>query len=180
MTVVNTAEKRPLTVSRNALLESDGDARFRQLVYDLLAMLARIDTVRNEYGKAIDLTGIQYTILISVSHLSEHGEVNINTLANQLRLSGAFVTIETGKLAKLGLINKTKDPKDRRRVNLKITGRGKQLLVGLAPIQQEVNDVLFESLTEDDFQLLCGIAGDLVGCGDRAVTLINYLRESAV
>ncbi len=42
--------------------------------------------------------------------------MNVTTVADHLYLSGAFITAVTGKLVRLGLINKKVDAGDRRRV----------------------------------------------------------------
>ena len=57
----------------------------------------------------------------SFAHLSHDDVVTVNRLADHLHLSGAFVTIETGKLKKLGLIDKRADPDDKRKMRLTVT-----------------------------------------------------------
>ena len=73
-------------------------------------------------------------------------------VAGHLHISGAFVTIETGKLLKLGLLTKRPDPKDRRRMCLGVTPKGAELLQRLAPSQAQVNDVLFGFLDAAQFR----------------------------
>ena len=109
-----------LTVSRPALLEGGDDAMFRQLVHNLLAFSARLESIRAQFGAYLGLTGVQYTILISVNHLQDDQGVGVKALADHLGLSGAFVTIETGKLIKADLLRKRANPEDRRRVILEV------------------------------------------------------------
>lgn len=158
---------------------SNEETEFRQLIFDLLALTLKLDSVRNEYGKLVGLTGIQFTMLISIAHLSEHSPVNINAIANHLHLSGAFVTNETGKLVKLGYITKQKDQSDGRRVLLNITEQGFALLAELAPRQREVNDLLFQELNQKDFRKMANFAKRLVDSGDNAVALVNYICETS-
>jgi len=42
-------------------------------------------------------------------------------------------------------------------------------------VQQQVNDVLFACLDRKNFDRLRTLAAELVGCGDRATALIDYL-----
>src|SRR5262249_49705968 len=114
-------ETPPLTVSRPELLIDGSDLEFRAFVHGMLAFSARLEGVRSGFAAFLGLTGIQYTILISVSHLLHQGEVSVSMIAEHLHVSGAFVTIETGKLLKMGLVTKRPDPQDRRRVSLSIT-----------------------------------------------------------
>lgn len=176
-------DERQHTVSRPALLVDHDDSAFRQLVHDLLAFSARLHDVRNRFGAYIGLTGIQYTLLISVNHLGVDkgaGEgVGVKALAEHLSLSGAFVTIETTKLAKLGLIEKRPNAQDRRRVLLTVSAKGRSLLDQLAPVQREVNDELFGCLDEGRFAALSEMAHNLKRDAVRALLLADYLTGSA-
>ncbi|MDE2792022.1 MAG: MarR family winged helix-turn-helix transcriptional regulator [Paracoccaceae bacterium] len=165
----------PLTVSRTELLEDGKDARFRALVHGLLAFSSRLEDVRQSFGSLVGLSGIQYTILISILHLQGSRGIGVKAIAEHLSLSGAFVTIETGKLVKLDLVRKCVNPKDRRRVLLEVTSKGRSLLNDLAPVQREVNDVLFETLSAEEFHLLGKIIGDLVGSSEKALALADYI-----
>ena len=181
-TDVETRRKRetvPLTVSRPELLRGESDADFRTLVHGMLAFAARLESVRGGFARLAGLTGIQYTVLISVSHLEGSGDVSINMLADHLQLSGAFVTIETGKLLKRGLLTKQPDRSDRRRVSLKTTAQGRRLLRSLAPTQVAVNDVLFEFLDAPGFRQLLGMVNRMTPCADRALALLKYLSEES-
>ncbi len=165
----------PLTVSRPELLADGSDRDFRALVHGMLAFSARLEAVRSGFAAILGLTGIQYTILISVSHLERAGDVSVSMVAAHLHISGAFVTIETGKLLKLGLLAKLPDPKDRRRVCLSITKKGADLLCRLAPLQAQVNDLLFEFLDAQQFRQFRALVDRMTECGDRSVKLLGYL-----
>ena len=135
---------RGLTVSRAELLSDGTDRVFRELVHDMLAVSARVQAIRNGLGASLGLTGSQYTILITIEHHQGHPEgVGVNQVAEHLHLSGAFVTLEVNKLVARGLVDKTVNAADRRRVSLRPTDAASQLLLGLTPLQRPVNDALF-------------------------------------
>jgi DNA-binding MarR family transcriptional regulator len=167
----------PLTVSLADLIAGGSDNAFRTLVHGLLAFGARLEAVRSGFGALIGLSGIQYTILISIRHLEIDSDVSVTRIARHLHLSGAFVTVETGKLIKLGLLTKQTDPKDRRRVCLRVTRKGFDLLDSLAPTQRRVNDVLFEPVDSEQFPALRSLVDRMVKSGDRAVALLDYLTR---
>jgi DNA-binding MarR family transcriptional regulator len=73
-------------------------------------------------------------------------------------------------------MRKGRDTVDKRRVVLTTTPRGQQLLTRLAPIQQPVNDALFEPLTKEQFRDLAALVDPLVAAADRALALLEYLR----
>ena len=168
----------PLTVSRPELLDESGDRHFRSMLHDMLAISTRLEVVRAGFGKMIGLTGVEYTMIIAILHLSESGDVYVNTLADHLHLSGAFVTIQTNKLAAKGLLKKAKDTRDARKVKLLTTKKARGLLDKIASTQRQVNDVMFENLSKKEFQALSGQIAALLDNSDRVVALVNYLSQS--
>jgi len=174
------ARPQPLTVSRPELLSNNSDGQFRSFVHGMLAFAARLEAVRDGFATLVGLTGIQYTILISISHLHADGDVTVSAVAGHLHLSGAFVTNETGKLLRLGLITKVQDLNDRRRVCLGVTSPGRELLSNLAPVQIPVNNVLFDFLSAQQFRALGPLIDRIVGCGDRAISLLDYLSKDLI
>ena len=170
------AASKTLTITNPACLIDGSDTEFRHLVNGLLPFAARLLTVRDGFGSLIGLTGVQYSLIRSISHLSQQGEVTVNQLADHLHLSGPFITIETGKLKKLGLIDKKAHPDDRRKMLLTITAAGTRLLNELLPVQQRINDVLFDGVTRTEFKVLCSIVDRLVANGDRAALDLDHLQ----
>jgi DNA-binding MarR family transcriptional regulator len=171
-----TRESRlPLTTSRPELLVGGRDRQFRHLIHALFGFAAHHERVRSGHARVIGLAGIEYTVLISIAHLSQDGDVNVKTVADHLYLSGAFITAVAGRLLRLGLIDKKTDAGDRRRVTLTVSAQGRAALERLAPIQRKVNDVEFGSLGREEFELLTGIVDRLIDSGARAVALQNYL-----
>jgi DNA-binding MarR family transcriptional regulator len=167
-------ESIPLTISRPELLNNGTDRDFRRLVHNIFAFMARHETIRDGHARQIGLAGIEYTILISIGHLGLDGDVNVKTVADHLHMSGAFVTTVTSKLQTMGLIEKTQDSADRRRIALAVTDKGKALLRQLAPYQSEINDVEFAPLSKEQFHALLKILEDLIASSDKAVALQQY------
>jgi DNA-binding MarR family transcriptional regulator len=170
----NTRGGLPLTVTRPELLNDGTDRDFRKLVHNIFAFMARHETIRDGHARQIGLAGVEYTILISIGHLGLDGDVNVKTIADHLHMSGAFVTTVTSKLQTLGLVEKTQDSVDRRRISLAITEKGKALLRKLAPYQREINDVEFAPLSRDDFQAISRILEALIDSSDKAFALQRY------
>lgn len=167
------------TVTLPALLDdNDGDASFRQLLHNIFAFSSKIEAIRAEFGKILGLTGIEYTALIATAYMRNKGTVYVNSLADHLHLSGAFITLQTNKLAKKGYLTKTKDPQDARRVQLDLTKQGYEALSSLSHSQRQVNDVLFAGLDQAHFQALSEAFGLLANNGDRAFSLASFLSNN--
>ncbi len=165
----------PLTVSRPELLVNGSDVEFRKLVHRLFGFSAVHERIRAGFAKTMGLAGVEYTVLIAIAHLSRQGDVNVKTVADHLHLSGAFITTTTRHLLNLGLIHKTMDMADRRRVTLKVSGKGRAVLEKLAPLQRRINDVEFGGLSREEFRALNNLLARMIECGDRAAALQTYL-----
>ena len=173
-------KRAPLTISRSEMLVDGSDRHFRRLVHSLFGFFARHEAVRSGHAARIGLVGIEYTTLISIRHLdAEEGDVNVNRVADHLHLSGAFVTTVTNKLLKRGLIHKSVDPVDRRRVKLQVSDKGDALLAELAPVQRQVNDVQFGCLSKAEFLQLLDMAERLIASSESAVRLQAYLADGS-
>ena len=173
-------KKPPLTISRSEMLIDGSDRHFRRLVHSLFGFLARHEAVRTGHAARIGLVGIEYTALISIRHLeAEEGDVNVNRIASHLHLSGAFVTTVTNKLLKRGLIYKSVNPLDRRRVKLQVSAKGDELLAELAPTQRQINDVQFGCLGKIEFLQLLDMVERLIASSESAVRLQAYLADQA-
>jgi DNA-binding MarR family transcriptional regulator len=168
----------PLTVSRPALIVNGSDREFRELVHNLFGFFALHERIRDGHAKFIDLAGIEYTVLIAIAHLAVEGDVNVKTVADHLHLSGAFITSTTRRLLHLGLIHKTADTIDRRRVSLTVSEEGRAALEKLAPVQRRINDVEFGGLSQEEFKTLYNLIQRMLDDGQRAVALQNYLLTS--
>jgi hypothetical protein len=114
--------RMPLTTSRPELILNGSDREFRELVHNLFGFFALHERIRSGHAKYIGLAGIEYTVLIAIAHLAAEGDVSVKTVADHLHLSGAFITSTTRRLLQLGLIHKTVDTADRRRVSLTVSG----------------------------------------------------------
>jgi DNA-binding MarR family transcriptional regulator len=170
------ARRAPLTVSRPELLVDGSDDAFRDFIHDFLAFSERVMAVREGFGALVGLTGIQYTVLVSIAHLKARGPVSINMIARHLHFSGAFITTVTNGLEKAGLVVKNRDDRDRRRLSLSTTTEADRLLEELAPVQREVNDLLFRDLSRTQFRELQKNMEAFVASGDQAIRLLEYFR----
>lgn len=166
----------PATVSRPALLVKGSDAEFRRLIHDLIAYGHRLDACRDAFAAIAGISGVQYEILMLVSRADG---LSVGEVAARLHRSGAFITIEANRLAEQGILEKASDPADGRRVLLRITSRGFELLERMAPYQRRINDTLFERLDAKRFRELRALAADLLASGDRAVSMLEFLVREA-
>jgi MarR family transcriptional regulator, organic hydroperoxide resistance regulator len=168
------------TVSRPELLVNQTDAEFRTLIHGLISLGRRIITIRDGLGTLAGLSGVQFEIMMLVSRLSGQTGVTVTEISDMMLQSGAFTTIEIGKLVEKGLLDKSADRQDRRRVRLRLTEQGRKTLADVTPHQRQVNDVRFGSLSSHDFHELRRILHELMTSFEHGAHLMEFMlkRES--
>jgi DNA-binding MarR family transcriptional regulator len=159
----------PPTVSRAALLERGSDRRFRQLVYDLLTVAARMESVRGHLGERLTVSGPQYSILMAVAQLQGEEGVSVSAIAQAMHVTRAFVASESGKLAQRGFLLKQPNPRDRRGVLLRLAPTGRLKIDRLSVEVRAINDLFFGTLDAAEFAAMASAATRLVAGSQKAM-----------
>jgi DNA-binding MarR family transcriptional regulator len=126
----------------------------------------------------LGMSGVQYTILTGIAHLQGESGAPVKNIARHLHMSPSFVTMEIAKMVGLGVIRKRQDTVDRRRVQVMLSTRGWKLLDKIVPIQQPVNDKLFDRLSKDDFAAFSRIIAVIADNCDESKAVLDYLKRA--
>lgn len=174
----------PLTVTSESLICNGSDKKFRALIEDLLLLSGQIQWLRSVLARHLGVSEPQYRILMTIARLQDEMNVSVSALAARMRVTGAFVTAEAGKLHRMGLILKEKDQLDRRGVILRLSEKGHRALVDIAAGPQTINDELFKDFSKEEFKVLSTLVRRLVRNGERAErvarTLFHNAEEGAI
>jgi DNA-binding MarR family transcriptional regulator len=170
----------PATASRPALLELRSDSRFRQLVYDLLTISVRMETVRTYLARQIGITGPQYSVLVAIAQFQGAEGVSVSKVAEVLHVSGAFITAETRQLERVDLVIKAINPRDRRGVLLRLTPNGERQMIAISPAIMAINDKFFAPLTHGAFRQFADSAAQLVSSSRQVIQLIETANAEAL
>jgi len=172
-------DRRPATVGRTELLTDGTDQDFRVFLHAFMVFARRLEGVRACLAELIGVSSPQYEILSHLRESASGGGLTVNEVAERLHCSGPFITTESGKLCRAGLVLRKRDPMDARRVRLMIAPACERRFREIAPLQQQLNDELFASLTSRQFQVLREAFPKLADDGDRALALADFQRKSA-
>jgi MarR family transcriptional regulator, organic hydroperoxide resistance regulator len=167
----------PLTTSREALLVNRSDRRFRGLVFDLLTIATRMEILREHLGRRMGISGPQYSILVAVAHLQNTTGVSVGAVARAMHVSSAFVASESGKLARLGLLLKRTNPRDRRGVLISLAALGRRRIESVSAEIRGINDLFFGGLDQKSFGALCAATNVLVTGSRKALQYIVAFEE---
>lgn len=143
-------------------------------VEDLSAVMARFRTLAAEgaerMGAAVDLSPGQFAALLAI----DEGAVNVSAVAQQCltHLSNASRTIES--LVRDGLLDRSRDPDDRRSVVLTLTEHGARRVARLHDHRDRVMATALDDISRDDqarlvallHRLMAGLEGAILN-GDE-------------
>jgi DNA-binding MarR family transcriptional regulator len=163
----------PLSISRAELLIDGSDREFRRLIHRMLISAGRLDAIREAIARRIGVTGTQYTMLMSVLHLQGATGISIGGLAEYLQVTGPHVTGVIGKLAALGLVRKTVNPRDRRGVLVRLTPVGRKRLIATFDFICGVNDRLFDGVNRDEYRVLANFNAKFIGTTQATLDWID-------
>lgn len=166
----------PLTITNPALLTDGSDLPFRELIQSLLVMAHLLEELRHRLARRAGVSEPQYRVFMAVAHQQGEDGVSVSAVARHLRITGAFVTREAGRLVRRGYIEKREDPDDRRGVRLSLTAEGEQVIRDFAPAAQVINDEVFRDISSREFDSLSEIIERIVRGGERAVMVDDRMR----
>ncbi len=170
----------PLTVSKEALLVDGSDKACQMLIYDLFAVGLEMEACRNLVARNLDISGPQYSILMAIARFQGDHGIRASAVADLLNVSAAFITTQTGKLIELGLLEKERNPDDRREVLLKASASGQPLIDRYSVLIREMNDTLFGELSAEEFQLLVKLVRRLVKNSERTEKMLHTTGQRAL
>jgi DNA-binding MarR family transcriptional regulator len=104
------------------------------VIIELRKIIQAIDRNSKSLVRRVGLTMPQLVIL---RYIYGQSEVSVGVIAKNIHLSDATVTGILERLERRGFIAKRKSDSDRRRVLIKITEMGKELLLKAPPAMQE-------------------------------------------
>jgi len=167
----------PLTVTRADLLVEGSDERFRALVQDLLVMADQLLELRHALARALGVSEPQYRLFLAIAQLEGVRGVSVGRVASHLRVTGAFVTMETRALVGCGYVEKRADRGDRRSVLLRLTRAGRRAFERFAARPQTINDALFRGISAAKFRSLGALVRRLVANGKAALQISRAMAQ---
>jgi DNA-binding MarR family transcriptional regulator len=139
-----------------------------------------VQSLRRAAQKAKRQVGLSSAQLFVLQKLSEARALSVNALAERTATDQSSVSVVIARLAEKGLVARRPDPKDRRRVRLSLTSRGRSLLHrSPAPPQNQLLEAI-EALRPHERETLAALLGRIVArMGEVPATLFFEPEEKA-
>ncbi len=144
----------------------------------LRKIIQAIDMNSKKLVKRVGLTGPQLVILQEISNL---GEVTAGEIARAVSLSQATLTGILERMEKRELLFRRRSEHDKRRVMVRITDSGKQVLKDAPPLMQEAFVDGFSSLQEWEQTMILSALQRLVSIMDaKTIQAAPFLATSPI
>src|SRR6476660_152133 len=142
------------TITLPPMLKSGGDVAFRETLYLMALTFGRLQTCREAFSRALDLTPSQFIVLIGTAYQQGAEGVSIRALAGHTQLASTHVTTEVGRLIAKGLLTKQPSTRDRRSVLVRLSAKGEAAINAVNPLLRRVNDRLFQNVSRSEFEVV--------------------------
>ncbi|MBQ7376929.1 MAG: MarR family transcriptional regulator [Clostridia bacterium] len=99
--------------------------------------------------------GMTYSRRMILHYLSHNETASLTDLIEHSHLSGASLSVELSEMEHCGLIEKSKNPTDRRGVCIRLTDAGRELQRGIRESLSSLDAALMRDITEEKKEELC-------------------------
>ena len=148
------------------------------VIISLRKIIQAIDMNSKQLIKRVGLTGPQ---LVLLNEIARAGEVTAGEIARAVSLSQATVTGILERLEKRSLIVRQRSDQDKRRIMVRITDAGQQILEAGHPLMQEAFVEQFSSLQEWEQTMILSALQRLVSIMDaRKIDAAPFLSTGPV
>ncbi len=123
----------------------------------LIALNRGSQAVRRKEMTTVVSSGLTVSQFAVLEILFHKGDMRISDIIKGILITGGNMTVVTENLIKNGLVEKIKDPEDRRASLLSITEKGRKLMEDIFPAHAENIKNIFSVLTEEEKKSLIKI-----------------------
>lgn len=132
----------------------------------LIALRKIIQAIEMNSKKLVKRVGLTGPQLVILQEIARCGEVTAGEIARAVSLSQATVTGILERMEKRGLLARQRSESDKRRIMVRITATGRQLLEEAPPLMQEAFVERFSSLQEWEQTMILSALQRLVSIMD--------------
>ncbi|MDF1751603.1 MAG: MarR family transcriptional regulator [Verrucomicrobiales bacterium] len=136
---------------------------------EALGIVLRIQALEKIFAESVedsledlDLEWFEYDVLAALRRQGKPYRMTASEIAETVRLSTGAMTNRVDGLEEKGLVIRSNDPADRRRVVVSLTSRGKQLVDKASETRFKAADRALDCLTEQQLTRLNGLLKNLM------------------
>lgn len=134
----------PPTASRPELLVEGKDQTLRKITLGFAVLGWILADIREGFARLLNITPFQYVALQAIARVETEEPWTTRSLAKHFHVTNPYVSVELRGLLTKNYVQAHPSSVDRRSKHLVLTPAGAELLSWLAPVQQHVNDTLYQ------------------------------------
>ncbi|WP_246806670.1 MarR family winged helix-turn-helix transcriptional regulator, partial [Neopusillimonas maritima] len=119
------------------------------------------------YRKEFDLSQTAWRIIAT---LAENAPMSAKDLAELIAIDSITITRATSDLVKRGLLIRRINKQDRRKIELRLSARGRKVYDRIVPVALEIEQTVFSVLTENEGDQLDFLLSKIEGHIDKVLT----------
>ena len=119
------------------------------------------------YRKEFDLSQTAWRIIAT---LAENAPMSAKDLAELIAIDSITITRATSDLVKRGLLIRRINKQDRRKIELRLSARGRKVYDRIVPVALEIEQTVFSVLTENEGDQLDFLLSKIEGHIDKVIT----------
>jgi DNA-binding MarR family transcriptional regulator len=167
------ARRLPLTASRQELLVDGNDQTLRRMTLGFAVLGWLLNDIRGGFSKLLDISPFQYVALQAIARVQPDEPWTTRSLAEHFHVTNPYVSVELRGLLSKNYLEAQPSLLDRRSKHLVVTPSGVELLTWLAPVQQHVNDTLYQQFDSEGLVRQCEVIEQMIKDAEAAD---QYLR----
>jgi MarR family transcriptional regulator, organic hydroperoxide resistance regulator len=136
----------------------------RRFTWAVASIGVHLDELNGFWGKALNISGPQWMILVALAELDHDSGVPVNAVARKLQVDSSFVTTQSKILEKKGLLRRKTSEQDARVVQMSLTDKSYKQMAQLASQRQALHEFVFAELGSTAFR---DLAQKLDGLSER-------------
>ena len=147
------------------------DTRFLMMLVRVVHFQHAVPALFDQYFVKMGLSKARFMVLIQLFVRGGMAGLGISDIISLYNVSSATMTGVVDTLEKEGFVERSHSKSDRRRINLRLTARGREFMTYFIPIHYANMKRLMEDFTVEDLQVFMQL-------NDRLVTAIEDFLES--
>lgn len=167
--MVEMAERTP----SNRKIPNTGDPDFPDIDHQsvrtclyFMRVAKKATGVMSDHFARLGISPGKYSILLELVSAAPGKALSPSELADRIGVTRPTVTGLIDGLKRQGFIERNVDPQDRRKVVLTLTSKGRDFIDGLMPVQFRKMSAIFDGLSKQQQDELCGLLFEIEGRAD--------------
>lgn len=128
----------------------------RRFTWAIASISVHLEELNGFWGRALDISGPQWMILIALAELDQDKGIPVNAVAKKLQVDSSFVTTQSKILEKKGLLRRRTSDQDARVVQMSLTDKTYKHMSSLASQQETLNAFIFAEFDNSELEDFTG------------------------